>query len=39
MQTRSPQDLDKTDRPLYKILQAFEQCTTATIRRRPGVQA
>jgi hypothetical protein len=26
MQTRSPQDIDKTDRPLYKILQAFGQC-------------
>jgi hypothetical protein len=26
MQTRSPQDIDKTDRPVYKILQAFGQC-------------
>ncbi len=26
MQTHSPQDLDKTDRPLYKILQAFGEC-------------
>jgi hypothetical protein len=39
MQTRSPQDLDKTDRPLYKILQAFGQCDRydSQASRRPSM--
>ena len=39
MQTRSPQDIDKTNRPLYKILQAFGQCDRydAGDTRRPSM--
>jgi Protein of unknown function (DUF1553)/Protein of unknown function (DUF1549) len=39
MQTRSPQDTDKTNRPLYKILQAFGQCDRydAEASRRPSM--
>jgi hypothetical protein len=39
MQTRSPQDLDKTDRKFYKVVQQFGQCDryTAEADRRAGM--
>jgi hypothetical protein len=42
LQTRSPQDLDKSSRPLYKIMQSFGQCdryTAEADRRASMVQA
>lgn len=41
-ETRSPQDIEKSSRPLYKILQAFGQCdryTSEPDRRASMVQA
>lgn len=39
LQTRSPQDIDKTDRPLFKVLQAFGQCDRYAIEasRKPSM--
>jgi len=39
LQTRSPQDLDKTDKPLFRALQAFGQCDRYAIEadRKPSM--